>query len=353
MKKKEILIISVVIIILLLIIFGIIIFTKDTVPKANEEEGKITEQDQRFISCLENELGARISSNILEFSDIKLNDIIDETEGIMYFKGVQSGNNSYIIVKTNTTYDYDINKYFDLYFSNKYDTFQLFDLTNGIYAYLHNNENNTSKSELLKACQGSNLKDIKVEDFPSKTIDKLNKTASIVIKDGSYELGQITNSDVIVQVLNNISASKQYGENFLCDSHQFELEMLDENGKLIDTIYLWGDGKRILPKSLKEVGCGYYSIQDFDIDFRKVIEENTNYIFYGISDYSEESKKHLTPIYEDEKYKYLINWENSDKVLIHFTLNNLYMKLEYALNNNYITIEQLKRYDGLLIRKTK
>ena len=123
--------------------------------------------------------------------------------------------------------------------------------------------------------------------------------------------------------------------------------------KLIDTIYLWGDGKRILPKGLKVEGCGYYSIQDFDIDFRKVIEENTNYIFYGISDYSEESKKHLTTIYEDEKYKYLINWENSDKVLIHFTLNNLYMKLEYALNNNYITIEQLKRYDGLLIRKTK
>ena len=80
---------------------------KDTVPKANEEE-QITEQEQRFISCLENELGARISSNILEFSDIKLNDIIDKTEGIMYFKGVQSGNNSYIIVKTNTTYDYDI-----------------------------------------------------------------------------------------------------------------------------------------------------------------------------------------------------------------------------------------------------
>ena len=121
MKKKEILIISVVIIILLLIIFGIIILTKDTVPKANEEE-QITEQEQRFISCLENELGARISSNILEFSDIKLNDIIDKTEGIMYFKGVQSGNNSYIIVKTNTTYDYDINKYFDLYFSNKYDS---------------------------------------------------------------------------------------------------------------------------------------------------------------------------------------------------------------------------------------
>ena len=324
MKKKEILIISVVIIILLLIIFGIIIFTKDTVPKANEEEGKITEQEQRFISCLENELGARISSNILEFSDIKLNDIIDKTEGIMYFKGVQSGNNSYIIVKTNTTYDYDINKYFDLYFSNKYDTFQLFDLTNGIYAYLHNNENNTSKSELLKACQGSNLKDIKVEDFPSKTIDKLNKTASIVIKDGSYELGQITNSDVIVQVLNNISVSKQYGENFLCDSHLFELEMLDEEGKLIDTIYLWGDGKRLLPKSL-EGGCGYYSIADFNIDFRKIIEENTNYIFYGINDYSVEGKENLTQIYEDEKYKYFINWENSDKVLIYFTLNNLYM----------------------------
>lgn len=351
MKKKEILIISVVIIILLLIIFGIIIFTKDTVPKANEEE-QITEQEQRFISCLENELGARISSNILEFSDIKLNDIIDKTEGIIYFKGVQSGNNSYIIVKTNTTYDYDINKYFDLYFSNKYDTFQLFDLTTGIYAYLHNNENNTSKSELLKACQGSNLKDIKVEDFPSKTIDKLNKTASVIIKNGSSELGQITNTEEIEQILNYISMSKQYGENFLCDGHLFELEMLDEEGKLIDTIYLWGDGKRLLPKSL-EGGCGYYSIADFDIDFRKIIEENTNYKFYGIYDYSVEGKENLTQIYEDEKYKYFINWENSDKVLIYFTLNNLYMKLEYALNNNYITIEQLKRYDGLLIRKTK
>lgn len=351
MKKKEILIISVVIIILLLIIFGIIIFTKDTVPKANEEE-QITEQEQRFISCLENELGARISSNILEFSDIKLNDIIDKTEGIMYFKGVQSGNNSYIIVKTNTTYDYDINKYFDLYFSNKYDTFQLFDLTTGIYAYLHNNENNTSKSELLKACQGSNLKDIKVEDFPSKTIDKLNKTASIVIKDGSYELGQITNTEEIEQILNYISMSKQYGENFLCDGHLFELEMLDEEGKLIDTIYLWGDGKRLLPKSL-EGGCGYYSIADFNIDFRKIIEENTNYKFYGIYDYSVEGKENLTQIYEDEKYKYFINWENSDKVLIYFTLNNLYMKLEYALNNNYITPKQLEEYDGLLIRETK
>lgn len=351
MKKKEILIISVVIIILLLIIFGIIIFTKDTVPKANEEE-QITEQEQRFISCLENELGARISSNILEFSDIKLNDIIDKTEGIMYFKGVQSGNNSYIIVKTNTTYDYDINKYFDLYFSNKYDTFQLFDLTNGIYAYLHNNENNTSESELLMACQVQNLEGMKTEDFPSKTIDELNKTASAIIKNGSGELGQITNSDVIVQVLNNISVSKQYGENFLCDGHLFELEMLDEEGKLIDTIYLWGDGKRLLPKSL-EGGCGYYSIADFDIDFRKIIEENTNYIFYGINDYSVEGKENLTQIYEDEKYKYFINWENSDKVLIHFTLNNLYMKLEYALNNNYIAPEQLKEYDGLLIRETK
>ena len=351
MKKKEILIISVVIIILLLIIFGIIIFTKDTVPKANEEE-QITEQEQRFISCLENELGARIASENQEFTDIPLSDITDKTEEITYFKGIQSGNDSYIIVKTNITYDRDIMQDFDLYFSKKYATFQLFDLANGIYVYLFNNENNTSESELLTACQVQNLEGMKTEDFPSKTIDELNKTASVIIKNGSSELGQITNHDVIEQILNYISMSKQYGENFLCDGHLFELEMLDEEGKLIDTIYLWGDGKRLLPKSL-EGGCGYYSIADFDIDFRKIIEENTNYKFYGIYDYSVEGKETLTQIYEDEKYKYFINWENSDKVLIYFTLNNLYMKLEYALNNNYITPEQLEEYDGLLIRETK
>lgn len=352
MKKKEILIISVIIIILLLVILGIIIFTKDTVPQSNREEEKITEQEQEFISCLENELGARIASESREFTDIPLSDITDKSEEIAYFKGIQSGNDSYIIVKTNITYDRDIMQDFDLYFSKKYATFQLFDLANGIYVYLFNNENNTSESELLTACQVQNLEGMKTEDFPSKTIDELNKTASVIIKNGSGELGQITNHDVIDQILNYISMSKQYGENFLCDGHLFELEMLDEEGKLIDTIYLWGDGKRLLPKSL-EGGCGYYSIADFNIDFRKIIEENTNYIFYGINDYSVEGKENLTQIYEDEKYKYFINWENSDKVLIHFTLNNLYMKLEYALNNNYIAPEQLEEYDGLLIRETK
>ena len=352
MKKKEILIISVIIIILLLVILGIIIFTKDTAPQPNREEEKITEQEQTFISCLENELGARIASESREFTDIPLSDITDKTEEITYFKGIQSGNDSYIIVKTNITYDRDIMQEFDLYFSKKYATFQLFDLANGIYIYLFNNENNTSESELLTACQVQNLEGMKTEDFPSKTIDELNKTASVIIKNGSSELGQITNHDVIEQILNYISMSKQYDENFLCDGHLFELEMLDEEGKLIDTIYLWGDGKRLLPKSL-EGGCGYYSIADFDIDFRKIIEENTNYKFYGIYDYSVEGKENLTQIYEDEKYKYFINWENSDKVLIYFTLNNLYMKLEYALNNNYITPEQLEEYDGLLIRETK
>lgn len=353
MKKKETLIISVIMTILLLVVLGMIIFTKDKEPKPNREEEKITEQEQEFISCLENELGARIASENQEFTDIPLSNITDKTEDIIYFKGIQSNNNSYIIMKTNITYDRDIMQDFDVYFSKKYTTFQLFDLANGIYVYFFNSENNTSESELLTACQVPNLEDIEIEDFPSKAIEELNKTALIIIKNGSSKLGQITNNDVIDQILNYISMSKQYGENFLCDGHLFELEMLDKEGKLIDTIYLWNDGKRLLPKSLKEEGCGYYSIADFNIDFRKIIEENTNYKFYGIYDYSDEDKTNLTQIYEDEKYRYLINWENSDKVLIYFTLNNLYMKLEYALDNHYITPEQLKGYDGLLIREAK
>ena len=354
MKKKEILIISITIIVLLLLVFGIIVFTKDTTsPPDTEEDEKIAEQEQEFISCLENELGARIASERIEFfTDIPLSDITDKKEEIVYFKGVQNGNDSYIIVKTNAAYDRDIMQDFDLYFSKKYDTFQLFDLGNDIYVYLFNNLNDTFRSDLLTACRVQNFEGLEIKDLPDTTIDELNKTDKIIIKNGSSKLGEITNADKINQVLNYILMSKQYGETFLCDAHQFEFEMLDEKGEIIETIYIWWDGKRLLPKNL-EGGCGYYSIADFNIDFRKVIEENTDYIFYGITDYSEEGKESLKQIYEDEEYKYYLNCENSDKVLIHFTLNNLDMTLEYALNNHYITPEQLEGYNGLLIKEEK
>lgn len=101
---------------------------------------------------------------------------------------------------------------FDLYFSKKYNTFQLFDFASSIYVYLYNNENNTSKSELLMSYQVQNLEEMKIENLPSKTIDELSKTNSIIIKKGSSKLGKITNN-VIEQILNYISMSKQYEEN--------------------------------------------------------------------------------------------------------------------------------------------
>ena len=48
--------------------------------------------------------------------------------------------------------------------------------------------------------------------------------------------------------------------------------------KLIDIIYVWNDGKRLLPASIN--GCYYFTSNG--VDLRKIIEEETDYIFYSI-----------------------------------------------------------------------
>jgi len=303
-------------------------------------------------ACLENELGAYIMTEKDNASDILLADITDKEEQVEYFKGVRANEeNMYVIFKGYENYEWEVMKDFELYFSKKFLVYQkYFIMDKGIYIFIHNNSNNVNFDEIINKCN----KVINKEDgktINSKTLNSLNKTNKIVIKSGDIEIGTISNKDSIDDILDVISNSKQSGDAFLCDSNSFNFEMYD-NKKLIDTVYVWHDGSRLIPKSIHS-GCSYYWDSNSKVDLREIIEKETDYVFYDILDYSDVCAEALELIFEDEEYKYYLNCIKSDRVFIHFTLSNLQMTLKYALNNNYITPGKLEGFDGLFIKEKK
>lgn len=350
MKEKKILIVSITIIVLLLLVFGIMILTKDDTPLPNAEEEKITEQEQELLSCLANELSARIATENSDFTDIVIDEVTANQDEVLYYKGTMTDDeNIYIIVKTSSA---EVQKDINLYFSSKYSIYQTFSFNDDISVFLHNNFNDTTYNDLINACIESDRDSIDSEAMPSDTVGRLNETTKIIIKSGFNVLGEIQDSEILGNTINSISSARMIGDHFNCDGHTFDLEMYNENNELIDIIYLWPDGKRLMPESLEE-GCSYYSVGNNDIDFRRLIESETDYVFYTISDYSNECSGDLEAIYEDEDYIYYLACEKSDEVFIRFNLSNQTMTLKYALNNNYITPQQLASYDELLIIEEK
>lgn len=324
--------------------------SKFTCPIDNGEND--TTDYSEVYACLENELGAYIMTEKDNASEIPLTDITDKKEQVEYYKGIKANEkNMYIIFKGNVTYEWEVMKDFQLYFSKKFPVYQrYFMMDKGIYIFIHNNSNDVKFDEIINKCNnGINKEDGKT--IKSKTLNSLNKTNKIIIKSGDTELGTINNKDSINNILSVISNSKQSGDVFLCDSNSFNFEMYDNN-KLIDTVYVWHDGSRLIPKSIHS-GCSYYRKTNDKIDLREIIEKETDYIFYDISDYSDNCDSALELIYEDDKYNYYLSCEKSDKVFIHFTLSNLQMTLKYALNNNYITPDKLEDFTDLFIKKEK
>lgn len=97
-------------------------------------------------------------------------------------------------------------------------------------------------------------------------------------------------------------------------------------------------------------GC-YYSISN-DTDLRKIIEEETEYIFYDIFDYRDDDNQKEQLIYKDDKNSYYLKSDNTNEILIKFVLNNQIMNLKYALENKYISAEKVaNEYSDILIKK--
>ena len=310
------------------------------------------EEDMNFYQCLENELNNYMSNNLTQ---IPITDIQkDNLEKITYYKGVYDSNNPnnmYVIIyPLNGTYEATImNNYYN-FFSDKYPLFQAFESSYSPTIFSHNDKNDIDFENILNKCRTNNNESGK--KISGEMINKLQKTQNIVIKVGDKELGTISDSNKIEEILNIFSTSKQYGNTFLCDNYSFNFEMYDDNHELIDTIYVWYDGKRVVPKSMSK-GCFYYSIEN-EFDLRKIIERETDYTFYDILNMTNNDNQKLELIYQDEKNNYYVNADDPNNILIKFTLNNQIMTLKNALLNKNITPEKVSNdYPEILIKKEK
>ena len=311
--------------------------------------------DQEIIQCLENELGAYLVSENDTLVQIPLNEIkTSDTEKFDYYKGVYASNqpeNRYVMVyPKNGAYDTDVMQDFNKYFVSKYSIYQRYDSPLTPTIYIHNSNNDIDFKDISKKCiTKNNLPEGKT--MPTDTLGKLNKTTKIAVIAGEQELGSINRPNKIAEVLTAISSSEMYeGIGYLCDGHSLEFAMYDNDNNLIDTIYIWNDGERLIPASIHS-GCMYYGISN-DTDLRKIIEKETEIIFYTISNsnYNDNDSEKNELIYQDANNSYYVN--NESDITIKFELNNKIMSLKYALENKYISAEKVaSEYPNILLKK--
>ncbi len=336
------------------ITYGQMTILGQTIVKSysENEDNKATEDyDKELVQCLESQLGGYLVTETDELIEIPLSEIkSSDKEKIAYYKGVYASNhpnNIYVMVfPKNGTYESSVMKDFDKYFYNKFSIYQTYESPLTPTIYIHNQDNDVDFKDIVNKCVVKNSKDGK--SLPNNTLDKINNTTKIVIKSNQKELGTINDKDKLTKILNAIKSSKQYGEACLADGYAFDFEMYDTDNNLIDTIYVWGDGNRLISKDMK--GC-YYLISN-GTDLRKIIEEETEYIFYGILDYRDNDNQKEQLIYKDDKNSYYIKSDDTNEIAIKFMLNNQIMTLKYALENKYISAEKVaSEYPDILIKK--
>jgi len=243
--------------------------------KEQETDKKTTEDyDKELMQCLESQLADYLVTETNELIEIPLSEIkSSDKEKIAYYKGVYASNhpnNIYVMVfPKNGTYESSVMKDFDKYFYNKFSVYQTYESPLTPTIYIHNQDNDVDFKEIVNQCIVKN-DDKDAKSIPNETLDKINNTTKIVIKSSQKELGTINRKDKLTEILNAISSSKQYGDACLSDGYAFDFEMYDKDNKLIDTIYVWGDGKRLIPKSMGEE-LGYYLITNKIYDLKEIV----------------------------------------------------------------------------------
>ncbi len=308
------------------------------------------EYDKELGQCLERELWTYLVTEEGDLTDISLEEIKNkDLDKIAYFKGAYDNNNSdmkYIIVyPKDALYEYEVMRDFERYFYEKFAVYQS-ESINEFTIYIHSKDNDVDFNSIVNKCQKKSVREGKA--ILDDTIDNLRGTTKIVVKSKKEEFGKINDIKKIEELISVVKDSIQYGNNCFADGHSLELEMYDINNKLLDVIYVWRDGKRLIPKS--SGGCYYYA--ESSIDLREIIESETDYVFYSILDFREDEEQEEQLIYEDLMGKYYLKARNSNEILIRFKITGQVMALKYALEKGYIKAQKVAReYPVVLVKK--
>ena len=192
-----------------------------------------------------------------------------------------------------------------------------------------------------------------------KVTNKLLATKKIVLRGFAYEgeddtMGIITDESAIKEIVKIIANSRQYGSVFTCDGNGLDMDMYDDNGELIDTIFVWVGSERLIPKSIHS-GCAYYSTSYSDkLRIETIIEEQTDFVFFNVYYYAEDDGIMGELVYEDENFKYCLSYGKNTEYKIEFLTTDIKKTIKEALDYGYITVEQLLHDNpDLLIKKPK
>lgn len=332
------------------IILIFLLFTLSGCSSAFEEKMDLKKLEQQRVElavCIDNKINEEVFKNKKKEKELKLNEITNYGAEVKFSHGkIFDKDNMYILVLSSDVYTNDINTYF----LRNYSEFQHFQDGGDINVYVHTKDNKVNFNKILGECSEGLYDDLEGDMIPEKLVDELKSTNQIVVKNTKdKEFGIIKNKDSINDILKLVADSKVYGTNFLMDNNSLKLEMY-ENNKLINTVYLWEDGKRL---NLNGGIDGYYGISNYSIDIREIIEKETEYIFYGIKLNKEMNDVIKELIYSDNNYNYYIHYNNSNNLLIKFNTTNKMMTLKHALEKKYITPKQLEKYYDVFTKEER
>lgn len=109
--------------------------------------GCSNEDNTEIISCLKNEAGAYITSEISINTEVSLNTFTDKESKVKSYTSVRTSEEDiYAIVETSSS---GVVKDFEKYFSDNYNNYYSYN-ENGVYVYIHNSLNEVNDKDIQK-----------------------------------------------------------------------------------------------------------------------------------------------------------------------------------------------------------
>lgn len=148
----------------------------------NNMDEDYQKKEEKLFSCVENEPNNQLKKDNNTIENIPSSQFTDNKESIKYYKSVIFSDNGMYVGNNNK---FNFLKVLQLNMINKYQVYQIFKYENsGSFVLVHSSKD-INYNDLENKCSSNNNAG---ESMPKKTVNMLNKTKKIVIKDNSYNI---------------------------------------------------------------------------------------------------------------------------------------------------------------------
>lgn len=151
----------------------------------NNMDEDYQKKEEKLFSCVENELNNQLKKDNNTIENIPSSQFTDNKESIKYYKSVIFSDNGMYVMHAEDNNKFNFLKVLQLNMINKYQVYQIFKYENsGSFVLVHSSKD-INYNDLENKCSSNNNAG---ESMPKKTVNMLNKTKKIVIKDNSHNI---------------------------------------------------------------------------------------------------------------------------------------------------------------------